>query len=108
MSGSHQRLKLERCRLDGAHGDETGSLRVGCSLPGEELFSCISPPLGVQSFLAFGFLASGKRRRKPERRGLGGFAAEHPAWVLAQRAGGSCGFLALVLKVSPFCLNSFL
>lgn len=73
-----------------AHGKETVSLR-GLVAARRIAFSCISLPLGVQSFST---LVSWPLVTGGESWSGAGWAAEHPAHVLAQRAGGSCSFLA--------------
>lgn len=88
MSGSHQRLILERCGLEHMGMRQPCYAWAGCLVARRSAFSCPSPPLGLQpipSLVSWPLVA---RRRA----GLGASRA-----YFSTKSRGSCGFPALGL-----------
>lgn len=71
MSGSHQRLILECCRLEHMAMRQSPYVWAGCCQ--EKSFLLRIAALGRSILPSFGLLASGKQQRKPEWRGFSGF-----------------------------------
>lgn len=71
MSGSHQRLILERCRLEHMAMRQSPYVWAGCCQ--EKSFLLHLAALGQSILPSFGLLASGNQQRKLEWCGFGGF-----------------------------------